>query len=311
MFKARITFITMLSLVIVCATYIISQQELRAVVGAVVKRQYINLYANVAERFLKLELRNENIVVSLTTTPYRIYKLKPVIDGLLAQNVDISRIYLNIPYKFKRDNLEYTIPEWLTKYKKVQILRTEDYGPITKLLPVLALANLSKNTIIVTVDDDVRYPHNLILQLAYKAHKYPDSVAAMSGVNLDYDLNGNIGPGYGNGFVKPRVAEAQVTIVEGFGGVAYRRKFFDDSIFEIESAPQACKNSDDVYISYYLAKNKIKRLTVSNKYISKYNVRPEDYGRAPDALHKQALKELDRHKICIGFLKNKYPNVEF
>lgn len=98
-----------------------------------------------------------------------------------------------MPYVFKRKNVPYTIPTWLEKKQVITILRSKDYGPATKLLGTLAIFDLPSDTIIITVDDDVYYPDNLILQLAYKAKQNPNRAMKVLWVpNPDYDNNGNI-----------------------------------------------------------------------------------------------------------------------
>ena len=83
------------------------------------------------EHWMNYRLRDEQIVITLSTTPHRINQIKPTIDTLAKQKFAASKIYLSVPYIFKRDNLEYVVPKWLSEDKRVTILRTEDYGPAT------------------------------------------------------------------------------------------------------------------------------------------------------------------------------------
>lgn len=261
---------------------------------------------------MQFTLRKENIVISLSTTPYRINELEPFLDKLLQQKGKVSAIYLNVPYVFKRKNVPYTIPTWLEQKQGITILRSEDYGPATKLLGTLANADLPSDTIIITVDDDVYYPDNLILQLAYKAKQNPNRAIGIMGANPDYDSNGNIPYDSELGLIKIKSADALVSILQGYAGVAYRKRFFNDEIFNIKSAPPDCINSDDIYLSFYLAKNGIQRQVLLNNYINGCKIYWQtETGTNNTSLHNLIPKPTDKHRSCIGYLKQQTPGVEF
>lgn len=264
------------------------------------------------EQWLKFSLRNENIIIAFSTTPHRINNIQATVKSILEQNIKTKNIYLSIPYIFKRDNLEYIIPNWLQDNAKITILRTNDYGPATKLLGVLEQTSLPENSIIITLDDDIIYPHNTVLQLAYQAKTNPEAAVGISGVDLDYDRNGLVNTVNENGTLRRTVSGAKVAILQGFAGVAYKRKFFDNSIFNIIQAPAECIKSDDIYISYYLAKNNIPRIVLRNSYIDHLKINYEQpIGLANDALHKLSPKPAEKHKICVAYLQQQYPGVIF
>lgn len=261
---------------------------------------------------MRYRIRNEYIVVSLSTTPHRINKIEPTIRSLEQQNSLPNAIYLNIPYMFKRDKMLYVIPSWLKSNKLITVLRTNDYGPATKLLGTLEKANLPQNAIIITVDDDAIYPANLILQLAYKAVLNPKQAIGIIGADIEYDKHGLIASNSELGFKKIKSADAFVNILQGYAGVAYRRSFFKSDIFDITTAPQECINSDDLYISYNLAKQNIPRQVLQNKYINSCAIRWETtIATDQHSLHKLIPKPVNKHIICLSYLRNLYPNVNF
>src|SRR5688572_18914575 len=73
-------------------------------------------------------------VVTLTTTPTRINKIRPTLESLVNQTRVPNAIYLNVPYHLKRTGEPYVIPEWLKELPEVTVVRCEDYGPATKLI---------------------------------------------------------------------------------------------------------------------------------------------------------------------------------
>jgi len=205
----------------------------------------------------------QRIVVSLTTTPYRIDKLKTNLDSILNQSIKPDKIYLNVPYNFKRANLEYIIPEWLKRYSAVVINRCKDYGPLTKLAPTLE-QELAPETIIITLDDDVEYQPHVIRDLV--KHSLQNQKVAVTPMNalINYDRDNKIIRDiywhFEHGSRGP--------LVHGWAGVAYRRAFFKPDFFKLISRlPSYCVKSDDLVISMYLAKNNISiEQTTSNSF---------------------------------------------
>lgn len=98
---------------------------------------------------------NRKVVISMTTIPSRINKLKPTIASLLDSSKRVDKIYLNIP-KISCKGVLYYIPNWLKSLKNVEInYIKKDIGPATKLIPILTKED--KKTIIIVIDDDVIY----------------------------------------------------------------------------------------------------------------------------------------------------------
>ena len=86
---------------------------------------------------------SSQIVVSLTTSPSRIYLIEETLMSIINQNVKVDKIYVNIPPIFKRTGESYPDPKLIFKNNQ-QILdnvvwntNCDDIGPITKLCGVL------------------------------------------------------------------------------------------------------------------------------------------------------------------------------
>jgi len=80
-----------------------------------------------------------------------------------------------------------------------------------------------------------------------------------------------------------------VQLIEGFAGVAYRRKFFRDDFEEYINRVNKCFDcfvADDVTISNYLAKYNIQKKIISTKKHNKRILKILDFGLLVDALHK-------------------------
>lgn len=237
--------------------------------------------------------------------------MERTIQTLAKQNISLAGIYLNIPHKFLRDDLEYTIPAWLANYPQVKIIRCEDYGPATKLLGTLEQVSLSPDTIIITVDDDAYYPHNMALELAYKAHTNPQAAFGLMGANPKYNDQQQIDMEDHLGLIKIRTNDERASILQGYAGVAYRRSFFDDRIFDIKNAPKECIQSDDFYLSYFLAMQDIPRIVVRTKQICSCHLIWETERAVDEYALSKLAPPVYKHDICLRYLQEQFPNVTF
>ena len=109
-----------------------------------------------------------NFCISLSSIPSRFESVKEVIKSLNKQSIRPNKIFLNIPYNYKR------FPEIkdinLDIFKDIiddnfQISRCEDYGPGTKLLGSI---NLLKNFDFVILVDDDHYYHKRMSKIFNK-----------------------------------------------------------------------------------------------------------------------------------------------
>ena len=225
--------------------------------------------------------------VSLTSSPER---LKNV--GLMLSLLDlshVSEIHINLPQHYRNDpKLTYGAEnilflERLDSRIKVFVLK-EDLGPVTKILPTLMRI---KTGLVISVDDDIAYPFDMISQLMNAAVKNPGQVTCGGGFTF-----GGKGMGeYGEYFesttwqdmwpAKP-AKYPFVDILEGYSSVIYNKKLFTKSVISlILELNKACRLSDDLTISYSLASHSIKIKSLKRG----EDIFPFSYGEGADALH--------------------------
>ena len=101
------------------------------------------------------------IYVSITTIPQRIKNLNKSVKSLLNQTRKPDKIFINIPFKYKRFS-EAIVDNQIPKFDNnvVEITRCEDYGPGTKLLG--SLNKLQKDSLLILADDDHTYEDYMI-----------------------------------------------------------------------------------------------------------------------------------------------------
>jgi hypothetical protein len=108
------------------------------------------------------------VVISTTTTPEKIHKIKPMLLSILDQNVKVDQICLNLPSEKK-----YNIP---SDYKK--ILNIFNTGSIfnnngAKIIPPLLREDLK--TKIIALNDNQLYGKDCIESLINQSNKHPDN----------------------------------------------------------------------------------------------------------------------------------------
>jgi len=118
------------------------------------------------------------IYITLTTIPDRINNIIPILKSLEKQTPRPTKIFINIPQQSKRFGNTYLIPQKLTKFinksKITKILRTQDYGPATKLLG--SLDHVPSNALNIICDDDYTIKNGMIKELVGKHMKHPNSI---------------------------------------------------------------------------------------------------------------------------------------
>ena len=146
----------------------------------------------VSQDHMNNALKPVAIVVSFTTSPTRLHKCRPVIDSLLNQTRRPDEIRLNLPSRFERTGEEYptdeALPDWLIGNSLVKIQRCDrDWGPATKIVPtVIQLQQKNLCSIIISVDDDIRYPSGAVSALVAAAIPWQSgSPTTKSGVRRD------------------------------------------------------------------------------------------------------------------------------
>lgn len=230
-------------------------------------------------------IRNHGVYVSLTSSPMRLSKITTVL-GMIDSPL-IKKIFVCLPEKYrnKKTYKKTDIKKIECFSNKVEIIRIKkDIGPVTKILPAIQKVK-DRNAIVISLDDDIGYPRSLIPELIYSSVQYPNIISTGAGFIFgDYpnsDINRKI-------WIQPRTPRyPYVDIVEGWGGIAYKPKFFDTKLLKkLNSLSTVCKLSDDLTLSYMLAKKKIKRKEIRNSYYNRDLLYPFEYGLGADALHQ-------------------------
>jgi len=202
------------------------------------------------------------VIVCMTTTPIRFDNCKYTIASILNQTVKVDQIRLHIP-----NRSDYIIPKWLISLahniKEVNVIRCDrDWGPATKLIPVLLDKDIDTNSCIIYIDDDMIYNKNTIETLVSYSNIYPKSAICNKGWNIDkYPENKiNLFSDYLLGLFTEK--KRYVDIIQGFSAVLVKSSFFDvKKLIDTDRYPKEAFFVDDVVISGNLNDNNIDRIS--------------------------------------------------
>jgi hypothetical protein len=117
---------------------------------------------------------HEKFCISFSSIPSRFQSVKEVVNSLNQQSIKPDKIFLNIPFSYKRFHEIKDINLNILKHIKdenFKVIRCEDYGPGTKLLgPISLLKNFDY---VILVDDDHYYHPKMceILNKYFRSNK--------------------------------------------------------------------------------------------------------------------------------------------
>jgi hypothetical protein len=230
------------------------------------------------------------IIFSMTTSPIRLRKIGATLSLLLAFPY-LKEIHINLPKKYRnKDAYDEDDIQFISRMSdKIKIKCVQkDIGPLTKIVPTLKRVR-SKKTLVISVDDDIAYPQSLFYELLYYAYYYPDSIFTGSGFGLHIKKILNIKTNHWHHVDSDEIdGTNQIEIVEGWGAIAYRKDMLSlPYVLRLNAISTTCKLSDDLTISYTLARDGYPRYLIDNKYfhVDKH-LKSFSYGLDVDALSK-------------------------
>lgn len=246
----------------------------------------------------------DKIIVSLTTIPSRVGFLHQTINSLRAQTIQPDSIELNIPDVYKKRSLGSM--DFSLLPNDISIIRCEDFGPATKLLPTLQRYS-GKNVCIIYCDDDRIYDKGLIERLLTCHDKFPNSAIADEVVeiksryfakvyrkNFAYRLRRFLS---GGRWKPSRNNPFKGQIAEGFGGVLVKPSFFTERVFNID---EEFMMVDDIWFSAMLAHNNVGVKFSGRKPSEKSKdviADGETLGRRSDSLVKSVFDDMGRNDL--------------
>ena len=205
-------------------------------------------------------IKLNKVYVSFTSLPERFNNIENLYNQLNNQTIKPDKVYLWIPYSYRRSSTKIIIPKFLETQDLIEVKRCEDIGPITKIYYSLLDTRIGMDDIIISIDDDMNFNTTFIENLITASRKLPEACIGHRGRifrnnKLIYNQTKII-----RGKLKTL---KKVDLVLGVDGVLYKKKFFNKEFFNIDV--ENAFYVDDIWINGNLAKNNIHRYIVGNE----------------------------------------------
>jgi glycosyltransferase involved in cell wall biosynthesis len=284
-----------------------------------------NYYKDIIDNKLKkIEFNKNDLFISelkilggLTTTISRLQKISNVLKSIIEQTNKLDKINLIIPNYSNYNNESYIVsPNIYNLTHNIELLRSDDYGPITKLLPLIQNIKINEDIWLMTFDDDLYYDEKIVETIKNNINKFNNNkknVYGFIGFNLS-NFTGEL-----NSRTSSNITEDSIVdILEGKGSIIYHRSVFKEDFKDyinilINESTNNCRYSDDILIANYLAKYKINRIQLysqefnkdmnfEKKYLLKYSNYPDSLHNGKDNL---VYPKEQRYKKVIQILKEK------
>lgn len=185
----------------------------------------------------------KNLIVSLTTYNKRIHDVHLVIESIGQQTLKPSRVILWLDEdEFALDSIPFILKKQIRRGLEVNFC--PNYRSYKKLIPTL---QNHPEANIITIDDDVLYPHDMV-ELLFKEHlQFPDCIIGHRAHKMTFNSNRCLLP-YNKW--KDEILDSEPSdevVVIGVGGVFYPSNSLSDECLNIDSFTQLAPNADDIW----------------------------------------------------------------
>jgi len=231
-------------------------------------RKFSNVYLPYYLKYTRkdISLPKNHILVSLTTFPERISKIWMVIECILRQTILPNKIILWLSIEQFPNQLK-DIPNSLMWYVNNNILSIEFVEDDLRSHKKYYYAfQQYQDDLIITLDDDIFYPSNIIEDLVSLHKKYPEAICCHRAHKVIREDDGKI-----SSYSKwKKVFKSSEPALDLFhtsgGGTLYKTSFFSQEVFNTEMIKEKCFMADDVWLNLMAQLNKTK--TVKSNYFS-------------------------------------------
>lgn len=200
--------------------------------------------------------KDNSVVISLTTYSKRINSVHIAIESLGSQTKKAKRIILWLD---KDEFDDGNLPAALIKQQKrgLEIRYCENIYSYKKLVPTLNIVDYDVFDI-VTVDDDIIYPVDLIDRFILESKVSPNVVLCNRGHMITFDKNHNLNP-YSKWKQKISKSEPSFDVFPtGIGGVFYPKGSLHELTCSVQDFINLAPKADDVWFKAMTTINNIK-----------------------------------------------------
>lgn len=191
--------------------------------------------------------RQSDVIISFTTYPKRLDKVKWTIKSLLNQTVNVDKIILWLAEE-QYPNRE--IPEEIAQYIQygLQVEFCHDLKSHKKYY--YTMIN-NPDSIVITVDDDVIYPEDTVEKLLDMHDSYPNAVICNMGRWIQITENGFAPYKKWSPNISNKINEPSFSLLPiGEGGILYPPHCIDKTFFNVDNITKYALTADDLWLKF-------------------------------------------------------------
>ncbi|MCY1151259.1 MAG: hypothetical protein OWP43_02415 [Sphaerochaetaceae bacterium] len=221
-------------------------------------RDFYSLYGLIDDSYgLNKDIyRNPKLIISLTTYGDRIYNVYKTIQSLFSQTVKPDKIVLWLAEdEFNDDSLPQILKQM--ESRGLFICYCEDIKSYKKLIPSLIAY---PKDIIITVDDDIIYPFDLVESLYKEYLINPNNIVYNFGKQIKLVKKHELAP-YDNWVVKNNSDKSSyMSLGVGVGGVLYPPDSLDKEVINKDKFLSLAPYADDLWFKAMALKKGTKHI---------------------------------------------------
>ncbi len=271
-----------------------------------INKLLVNLIYPIIQRFNKTTGCNpdSDVVVSLTTYPARIKTVWCTVASLLNQTYKPFKVLLYLSKEQFPEGIE-SLPKNLTRLQNrgLEIVFVEgDLKPHKKYY--YALKEYT-DYMVITADDDIFYPENHIEFFVKASHRFPDAVICTRShmVTMEDAESRRFAP-Y-NSWDEQLTSEPNyVTMPVGCNGALYKRRFFDDELFDKDKIMELSLYTDDLWLKIMELKNGTKAFNCAVEPLIYFD---NIFNKNTGLWHTNASETENRNDVVWNKLADVYP----
>ncbi len=240
---------------------------------------------------------NLPVYITMTTIPSRMKNTMELIRHFLKHVDGIEKFILNVPYKYNRwPDYQIKVSDTI-KDPRFILNRTEDYGPLTKIIGSLPIIPENSITIIC---DDMCYKLNAFKDIAERADR--ERHKSFSFYVYPFKANGT------NSVMVPQGADLIATYTQNFSHLPSWFANFKASANIKDYYTNECFFVDDQLIGWYFQTHNIPLEQVDRRHRNIY-IKGCDIANKKDNLNHQTGDKSRENTMnqCYSHLNNYYP----
>jgi hypothetical protein len=245
-------------------------QKLKIIMTTIERREYLLRNALVSNKRLISDSQphGNELIVSLTTYSKRIHDVHLVIESIGLQTLKPDRIILWL------DEDEFSIemvPLLLLKQlnRGLEIEFCTNYKSYKKIIPTMKKYPYAD---VITIDDDILYPHDMIETLISEAKLYPHHIIGQRAHKIKLNKDNKLEPyAQWEHETNDEMTGPLVFITSG-AGTLFPKGCFNDEVLNSKVFLTICPTADDVWLKAMalLSETKEKKINDHRPYWSRY-----------------------------------------